>query len=81
MRILFHGVIVSTQWSYNVVRGLILTEIKTSNILFKRPKNVGGHLGPLPRLFFFPKLLDQNFEIAVLFKLVENLITMSLETM
>ena len=29
------GAIVSTEWSYNVARGLIITKIKSSSALFK----------------------------------------------
>ena len=36
------GMIVSTKWSYNVAGGLILTEIKSSSALFKRPKKSEG---------------------------------------
>ena len=36
------GVIVSTQWSKNLARGLILTEIKSSSALFKIPKKLEG---------------------------------------
>ena len=38
----FPGVIVSTEWSYNVAKGLILTEIKSSRALFKWPKKLEG---------------------------------------
>ena len=34
-------------------------------------QKIGGHLGPLPRSFF-TKSTDQNFEIAILFIIVEN---------
>ena len=34
-------------------------------------KKIGGHLGP-PHARFFPKSTDQNFEIAILFRIVEN---------
>ena len=36
------GVIVSIQWSYNVARGLILTEIKGCSALFKGVKKLDG---------------------------------------
>ena len=39
-------------------------------------KKIGGYLGPLPRNFF-PKSTNQNFNIAMLFNLIENLITIS----
>ena len=32
---------------------------------------IGGHLGPLTRSFF-PNSTDQNFEIAIFFRIVEN---------
>ena len=35
-------------------------------------KKIGGHLGPLPYAHFFPKSTDPNFEIAILFRIVEN---------
>ena len=35
-------------------------------------KKIGGHLGPPPTLIFSPKSTDQNFEIAILFHIVEN---------
>ena len=34
-------------------------------------KKIGGHLGSLPRSFS-PKSTDQNFEIAILFSIVET---------
>ena len=39
---------------------------------FLSDQNIGGHLGPLPRSFFLPKSTDPNFEIAILFRIVEN---------
>ena len=45
--------------------------MKSSSALFKIPK-IGGHLGPLPRSFFSQSSTDQNFEIAILFPIVEN---------
>ena len=33
--VFFPGVTVSTQWSENLARGLILTEMKSSSALFK----------------------------------------------
>ena len=41
-------------------------------------KKIGGQLGPLTR-HFFPKPSDQNFEIAILFSIVETPKNMSLE--
>ena len=34
-------------------------------------KHIGGHLEPLPRLFF-PKVNGSKFEIAILFSIVEK---------
>ena len=50
----FQGVIESTKWSYNVARGLILTQVKSSSVLFKRPKNWRAPKPP-PTLIF-PKV-------------------------
>ena len=69
--IFFPGVIVPTQWSYNVVRRLFLTEMKSSSALFKCPKN-GRAPRPTPTLIIFPKSTDQNSEIAILFSVVET---------
>ena len=55
----FPGVIVSTEWSYIVSRGLIWTEIKNSSALFSDQK-IGGCLGPLPRIFF-PRVTGSKF--------------------
>ena len=65
------GVILSTQLSYNVARGLILTEMKSSSALFKWPKNWRAPRPP-GTLNIFPKSTDQNSEIAILFSVVEK---------
>ena len=44
-------------------------EIKSSSA-FLSDQKIGGHQGPLPR--FFPKSLNQNFEISILFSIVEK---------
>ena len=35
-------------------------------------QKIGGHLGPLPLSFFFPKSSDQNSEIVIFFCIVEK---------
>ena len=40
-------------------------------MLFLSDQKIGGHQGPLT-LIFSPKSSDQNFEIAILFSIVEN---------
>ena len=69
--VFFPGVIVSIQWSKNVLSELILTEIKTSSAIFKWPKNWRASRPP-PTLMFFPKSSDQNYEIVILFEAVPN---------
>ena len=59
------------------MKGLILTQIISSSALSKWSKKIGGYLGPLP-YSFFQKSADQNSEIAILFKIVKDLITISL---
>ena len=40
---------------------------------FLSDQKIGGHIGPLPcSVFFLPKSLYQNFEIAILFNIVEK---------
>ena len=39
---------------------------------FSSDEKIGGQLGPSDALFFIPKSLDQNFEIAILFSIVEK---------
>ena len=51
----FPGVIVSTDCSQNVARGLILTENKSSSTLFKLPKKLEGSLAPSQNTFL-PKV-------------------------
>ena len=63
--------IVSFQWSYNVVRGLILTKIKIYIALFKGPRKLAGNEAPCHGRLF-PKSSDQNFKIAILFSLVKK---------
>ena len=53
--------------------------MKSSSALFKWPKNWRAPRPP-PTLIILPKLTDQNSEIAILFSVVENFITMSLGT-
>ena len=38
----FSGVTVSTKWSKNVARGLIVTEMKSSSVLFNWQKELEG---------------------------------------
>ena len=67
----FLGVIVSTQLSQNVARGIILTEMKSSSALFKWPKNWRAPRPP-PTLIIFPKSMDRYSEIAILFNVVDK---------
>ena len=67
----FTGVIVSTQWSENLARGPILTEMKSSSVLFQRPKNWRAPRPPLT-LIILPKSPDHISEIAILFSVVEK---------
>ena len=72
-------VIVSTQWSKTVVRGLILTEIKSSSALFQWQKKWRAPRPP-PTLIF-----PQSHRIKILRKPIfsaqsKNLITISLGT-
>ena len=65
------GVIVSTHWSWNVARGLNLTEKKSFSALFKRTKNCRAPRPP-PTLIIFSKSTGQNSPIAILFSIVEK---------
>jgi len=66
----FPGVIVSTNRSRNVARGLILMGMKSSSALFKWPKN---WIAPRPPpTLIFSKSTDRNFVIVILFRIVEN---------
>ena len=56
---------------YNVVKGLILIEIKSYSTRLKWPKNWSAPR-PSPTLIIFPKSTDQNSEIANLFSVVEK---------
>ena len=67
----FPGVIVSTQWSENLARGLILTEMKSSSAILSDQKNWRAPRPP-PTLNILPKSSDQNSEIAILFNIVEK---------
>ena len=60
------------------LEGLILTGFKSSSGLFKWPKNWRAPRPPSFHALFFPKPTNQNFEIAILFSIVKNIITMSL---
>ena len=53
--------------------------MKTSSALIKRPKKLEGTYAP-PTLIIFPKSMDQNFEIMILFNVVKKLINTSLGT-
>ena len=46
-------------------------EMKSASALFKWPKNWRAPRPP-PTLIFFPKSTDQNFEIPILFRIIEN---------
>ena len=39
---------------------------------FLSDEKIGGHLDPLTKLIFFPKSANPNFEIAILFNVVEK---------
>ena len=68
--VFFPGVIVSTQWSQNVTKGLILMEMKSSSAFFSNQK-LEGTQAP-SHAHFFPKSTDENFEIAILFSIVKK---------
>ena len=63
------GIVVSSQWSYHIGRGLIRIESKSFSALLIDQKNWWA-TGPLPHLCF-SKSSSQNFEIAILFSIVE----------
>jgi len=53
-------------------------EIKSSGVLFKWPKKLEGNKAP-SHVNFFPKTPNQNFEMAILFSIVEKFINYVLE--